>query len=224
MKKMMKKMSALFAGVLLVGTLTACAEQFDASAYVKAILDNSYYNDSTGIVELGIGTAEEASAIYEEGIDAQMDAMLDETVVISDELYNEYRQFYIDLYSSVKYTVGEAVEVDDETFEVTVTYEKMNMFEEAVVAYEAVIVDYVTAWTEAVLAGEEAPSDEEMTEVLFAALKDCMVAELADATYDEPATATIRVELVDNVWTPNEEDLLNLEYLLFDFEGLYELQ
>jgi len=222
MKKVMKKMSAIFAGVLLLGTLTACS-QFDASSYVKAILDNSYYNDSTGIVEQGVGTAEEAAAIYEQGIDAQIDAMLGE-VVMSSELASEYREFYKDLFSKVKYTVGEAVEADDETFEVTITYEKMNVFAESVAAYEMKVAEMVAAWTEAALAGEEVLSDEEMNEQLFTALKDCMIAELAEATFEAPATLIIRVELVDNVWTPNQEDLMNLEYSLFDFEGLYDMQ
>lgn len=222
MKRMMKKMSALFAGVLLISTLAACSK-FDASAYVKAILDNSYYNDPSGIVEQGIGTEEEATAIYEQGIDAQMDAMLTD-VTISNELYAEYRQFYKDLYSSVKYTVGEATEVDDNTIEVIVTYEKMNLFVDAMAVYEEVIVQLVTEWTEAALSGAEVPTDEEMNEALFASLKDCMIAELADATYEAPATLTIRVELVDNVWTPNQDDIMNLEYALFDFEGLYEMQ
>ena len=222
MKRVMKKMSALFAGVLVIGTLAACAK-FDASAYVKAILDNSYYNDPSGIVEQGIGTEEEASEIYEQGIDAQMDAMLTE-VTISNELYDEYRQFYKDLYSSVKYTVGEATEVDDDTIEVTVTYEKMNLFSDAMAVYEEKIIELVTAWTEAALLGEEVPTDEAMNEELFAVLKDCMIAELADVTYDAPATLTIRVELIDNVWTPNQDDLMSLEYALFDFEALYEMQ
>ena len=222
MRNVMKKMSALFVGVLLISTLAGCVK-FDASAYVKAILDNSYYNDSTGIVEQKIATAEEASAIYEQGIDAQMDAML-ATVSISDELYAQYREFYQELYASVKYTVGEAVEVDDETFEVTIAYEKMNLFEEAMVTYEVEITEMVSVWTEAALAGEEVPTDEEMNEQLFIALKDCLKAELADAAYDAPATTTIKVELVDNVWTPNQDDLFTLEYALFDYEGIYQIE
>ena len=60
MKSIMKKMSMILVGVLLISTFTACAK-FDASAYVKAILDNSYYNDATGILEQEVGTAEEAA-------------------------------------------------------------------------------------------------------------------------------------------------------------------
>lgn len=224
MKKMVKKVSALFAGILAMGVFAACAgEKFDASAYLTAILDNSYYNNPTAIVEQEIGTEEEANAIYEQGIDAQMEAMLT-GVTISDELSKEYRQFYKDLYSSVKYTVGEATEVDENTIEVTVTYEKMNVFDKAMVTYTAKVDELAAAWTQAALNNEEVPSDEAMNEEIFAVLKECMSAALAEASYDAPATLKIRVELADNVWTPNQEDLLKLEYALFDFEGLYDMQ
>lgn len=218
----MRKISALCVGALLLGTLTACS-QFDASGYVKAILDNAYYNDATGIIEQEIGTAEEALAIYEQGIEAQV-ATVNAELAISDALTEEYRQFFKDLYASVKYTVGETVEVDKENLEVTVTYEKMYVFTEAVVTYQEKLTEMAATWTEAALAGEEVPTDEQMNEQLFAILKDCLRTELAEASYDAPATAIIRVQLVNNVWTPNQEDLLNLEYSLFDFEGLYEMQ
>ena len=112
MKRMMKKMSALFAGVLVIGTLAACAK-FDASAYVKAILDNSYYNDPSGIVAQGIGTEEEASAIYEEGIDAQMDAMLTE-VTISNELYDKHKKddWYLDAEKAKKLGIIDEINND----------------------------------------------------------------------------------------------------------------
>lgn len=222
MKKLMKKVSVLFVGVLLLSTLAACAK-FDASAYVKAILVNSYYNDPSGIVEQGIGTAEEAASIYEQGIQAQMDAMLADTT-ISDELAEEYRQFYKDLYSKVKYTVGEATEVDENTIEVVVTYEKMNIFVNSMEVYQEMLGELVTSWTQIALTGGEVPTDEQMNEELFAVLKDCMVDALAEVSYCEPATLTIRVELVDNVWTPNQEDLLKLEESVFDLEGLYNMQ
>ncbi len=48
----------------------------------------------------------------------------------------------------------------------------------------------------------------------------CMDESLALATYDEPATTTVRVELKNNVYYPNEEDLLNLEMILFDTDAM----
>lgn len=219
MKKMMRKFAAFFVGILLVGSLSGCST-FDASAYVQAVLDNVYFNDSAGIVELGIGTEAEAAAIYDEGIETLVDVVLS-SVTVSEELREEYRRFYKDLYSSVKYTVGEVTEIDDKTFEVTITCERLNVFADAIAAYEVKVGEMVAVWTEAALAGEEVPSDEEMNEQLFTAFKDCLTAELGDAVYDAPATVTVRVESVDNVWAPDQEDILNLEYALVDFEELF---
>ena len=222
MKKIINKVCVLCTGLLLLGTLAAC-EKFDASSYVKAVLDNSYYNDATGIVEQGRMTAEEAAELYNQGIDSQMDAIFAK-VIVSDELAGEYRQFFEDLYSNAKYTVGEAVEVDDKTFEVTVTYEKMNIFTDVMIAYEAKLTEMVDIWNEDAVAGEEVPSDAAMNEQFSSILKECMVEELQEATFDEPATAIIKVELVDKVWMANQEDLMDLEFALFDFESLYHIE
>ena len=45
MKEITKKVTAFLAGTFMIGGLTGCAS-FDASAYVSAVLANSYYNDS----------------------------------------------------------------------------------------------------------------------------------------------------------------------------------
>ena len=68
----MKKCVAVLA--MAVVTLTGCAS-FDASAYLKAILDNSYKNDSTAFVEQKVGTKEEAAELYQQGIDANMNQL-----------------------------------------------------------------------------------------------------------------------------------------------------
>ena len=57
-----------------------------------------------------------------------------------------------------------------------------------------------------------------MSEQIIMAYRDCFVDALANVTYDEPATATLRIELVDKVWTPNEDDVMNLEMVFFDME------
>lgn len=210
MKKSMKKIALMLICVLVAGVLGGC-NKFDASAYVKALLDNSYLNDASGYLETKIGTEEEAAAIYEEGIDAEINAMLG-GIAISEELEADYRQVFGDMFSKVKYTVGEAEEVDSSTYVVTITYEQMNVFETAMTAYatasEAMIAEWATA--------ETMPTDAEMYEQTYALLRDCLNDAIATATYDEAATTTIRVELINNVWTPNADDFANLETVLFD--------
>lgn len=219
MKKSMRKLSVFCVAMLLVGTLGACSK-FDAGGYLKAVLDNVYKNDSTSIVALEFGTAEESAVVYEKGIDSLMDISLS-NIAISEELKAEYREFFKNLYASTKYTVGEAVEVDDTTFEVTVTCEKLNVFANAFTAYEGKQAELVAAWTETALAGGEVPTDEEKYEQFFTLYKDCLNAELAKASYAAPVTATVRVESTDGVWEANQEDIQSLGYVLIDFENFF---
>lgn len=215
----MKKLSLILAGALTVGLLGGCGNSFDAAAYTKALLDNSYKNDSTQFVSMKIGTAEEAAALYEQGLDANVDAMVSSAGgSISTEQAESFRQVFADIYSGAKYTVGEAEKQGDDTFVVTITYEQMNVFEPAMNAYMEEVNNMVEEWTAAAMAGEDVPSEAEMSEQIIATYKDCFVDSLANVTYDEPATATLRIELIDNVWTPNEDDVMNLEMIFFDME------
>lgn len=219
MKKSVRKMSVLLVCVMVVSLFSGCAK-FDPSAYVKALLDNAYLNDSTAFVEQKIGTAEEAAALYEEGIDAEMSGLI-EGFDISEELQAEFRDFFESVFSQVKYTVGDAEKISNEEYVVTVTYEQLNVFETTMSLYETATTDYIAEITEKATAGEEVPSDEEMYEEIVRLLLDSFEEAMASATYDEAATATVKVELINNVWTANENDLANLEMVFFDLDSMY---
>ncbi len=220
----MKRIASLIVvSIFMICSLTACAEKFDASGYVKAVLDNGYYNDATGIVEMGLSTAEDAVVVYNKGVDSLVDITL-AAITVSPELEEEYRQFYKDLFAGAKYTVGEAVEVDETTFEVPVTCEKLNVYANANASYEAELQALAAVWTEAALAGEEVPSDEEKYEQFFVLYKDCLKVELAKGVYSAPVTVTVKVENVDGIWTLNTDDRLNLEYELIDLKEMFKTQ
>ena len=213
--KKMKKLVLMLVCVMAIGLLGGCGKSFDAAAYTKALLDNSYKNDSTAFVDMKIGTAEKAAELYEQGLDKEMEAML-ESEEISEEQAAAYREVIADILAGAKYTVGEAEKQDDGSFVVTVTYEQMNIFEPAMEAYLTKVTEMATEWYSA----EETPSEEEMYNEVIMALKDCLEETLATVTYDEPATATVRIELVDKVYTPNEADIANLETVFFDIEAM----
>ena len=80
---------------------------------------------------------------------------------ISEEQAESLRASIADMLSKVKYTVGEAEKQDDDSYVVTVTYETMNVFGPTTEKYLADVETMVTEWTEAMLAGEEAASEEE---------------------------------------------------------------
>ncbi|MBQ6806326.1 MAG: hypothetical protein IJO97_02710 [Lachnospiraceae bacterium] len=218
----MKKIAALLVCVMSVGLLGGCGNSFDASAYTKAVLDNAYKNDSTGFVELEVGTAEESAEVYQEGLDAVVDSWLT-AYEITDDYEADFEAIFADILSNVKYTVGEAEKQDDDSFIVTVTYEQMNVFAPAIEAYTTTVTELTAAWVEAAAAGEEIPTEDEMVAELVIALEDNLKNSLANVTYDEAATTTIRIELVDNVYTPNTDDLATFESVIFDYEEMEEV-
>lgn len=223
--KKMKKLALVLVCTMMVCMLGGCGASFDASAYTKALLDNSYKNDSAAFVEMKIGTAEEAAALYEQGLDAEMAAIVTGSgMELSEEQETAYRALFADILASVKYTVGEAVKQDDGSFVVTVTYEQLNIFGPAMEAYMTRVTTLAEEWMSAALLGEATPSEDEMMDVIIMELATCLEEALAAATYDEPATATVRIELVDRVYTPNEQDIANLEMVMFDLDAMEEVE
>ena len=62
------KMRVIAVCVIICGImLTACGKKLDAQGYLQAMLDLSYKGDSTAYVEMELGTAEEAAAVFERG-------------------------------------------------------------------------------------------------------------------------------------------------------------
>lgn len=214
--KKVKKVALLLVCVLVVGVLGGCGNKFDARAYLQAMLDLSYKNDTAEFMDLKLGTAEEAANVYESGIDTAMTKFL-EGVTVSDELEAEFRQLVQDMYGNAKYTVDSAEKQDDE-WVVTITYEKMMIFEAMLANYETAVTNLYTEWS-GVTDEAQLPTEEEMTDALLVALKDSMKDAIANAEYAEPATTIVNIELIDDVWTPNSQDIENLEMLLFDSEN-----
>lgn len=218
MRKITKKLALVLTCVMMMGLLGGCGS-FDASAYLTAILDNSYKNDSTTMVEQDIATAEEANAIYEEGLGAELDAIMSSADVSEDQAEG-MRDVIAAMLANVKYTVGEAEKQEDDSYVVTVTYEQMQVFGPTMDNYMAAVETMVNEWTEAATAGEETPSEDEMMEEIITVFVTALEDAITNATYAEPQTTTVRIELTDGAYAPNEEDLQNLEYVLFDNDAI----
>lgn len=217
----MKNVKKIFLPLLAtLAVLSAgCGKQFDASNYVKALMDNSYKNDSTTLVEQKVGTKEQAEALYEEGIQNEIDSLLN-NAVISDGLKEEYSSIVKDIFKSVKYTVGESTKGDNGSYEVTVNYQKMNIFLPAMESYMADLTAYTEEMTAKAENGEEVPTQDEITEQAYTYLKDALKNALGNADYDAETSITVHVELKDNMYSVNENDLKEMELALFDLEAL----
>lgn len=209
-----QKVIALYlVAALALGILSGCGQKMDASAYVKALLDNTYKNDPSGILDQEIGTKEEAEELYEQGLDAVMASLVKEN--ISEELKAEYRTVLADLYSKVKYTVGEFEEQEDGTLVVTINCEQMNVFEPAMEAYIEAVAELSGEYEK-----EDIPSEEKQNEMTRQLFKDCIKDTLAGVTYGDETSITVRVELNNNVYSLNAKDFANLELSLLDLNAL----
>lgn len=216
--KKMRKIVVLLAVMMAATVIGGCGKSFDAGAYIKALLDNSYKNDSTAFVEQKVGTKEQAEELYNQGIDTELSSIT-ASAQLSDSLKEEFRNVLEDVFKSVKYTVGEAVK-DGDSYTVEVKYQKMKIFAPAMESYAESYGAYYDELTEKAENGEEVPSDEELNEQNYTFLKDAIKDALANATYDDEASTTVHVNLVNNVWTPDETDIGNLEKLLFDIDDI----
>ena len=198
--------------VLAVGILGGCTSDKDVQSYLQALLDTSYKNDTLEFIEMKLGTQDEAYALYTQGIDNGTKAFCSR-LGVTEEFQEDFRTIYKDMLSKVHYEVGEAEKQSNGSYQVTVTYEKMNIFGPATAMYQEKVAAMANDW-----AAGDTPSEEEMMREVVLAFKESMENVLAEVQYREPETITIRIELVDNVYTPNTDDVEALEKALFDGE------
>lgn len=209
--KMKYKITAAAVCITVCAFLTACGAKLDMQAYLQAMLDLSYKGDSTAYVEMELGSAEEAAAVFERGIDSEMSSFK-EKLSISEELEVDFRSLFKEIYGKAKYTVGEAKRQSDGSYLVEITYERMKVFEPMFAAYDEKIAVLPETWASL----DETPSQEEMREDMNEALRDALRESIEHVEYEAPETLTIRIELVENRYTPNSQDVEALEKALFD--------
>ena len=210
----LKKLSIMLLCVMLTAFLSGCGSSPDMAGYISAILDNTFKNDSTKFVSMEIGTAEQAAKAYETTLAEEVDAliMLSDAGPASDEQSVQLESIVKDIFSKTKYTVDSAEKQDDGSYVVTVTYERMNVFGSALDAYLADAMELNDELEDAA----EMPSEAEVRESLLNSYIDDFNNALANVTYDEPATATIRVELKSQTWQVNSADFTAFQQNLFD--------
>ena len=209
--KQIKKIGAVVSCLLVCGLLAACGAKLDARAYLQAMLDLSYKGDSAAYVEMKLGTSEEAAALYERGIDSEM-TFFTEKLSMSEDLEADFRSLFKEIYGKAKYTVGEAKKQEDGSYVVEITYERMKVFEPALTVYNNNIASLPEAWE----AMEETPAQEEMLEDMTEVLRDALQESIGSVEYEAAQSLTIRIELVENVYTPYSEVVIALERALFD--------
>ena len=204
--------------ISMIFIMTGCGKKFDAGAYLGALLDNSYKNDSKAFVSQKIGTEEEAQTIYRQGLEAELAGLFKESDV-SDEIKNSYRDVFGRIFAGVKYDIKDYKEQDDGSYIVTVEYEKMNIYAPSVMEYQEKAAALKEEWQQA----EQTPTAEEQRDQQLMLLNDCFAQNYENVTYEETAQTQIHIIIKDNQYQPSQEDIVKLERLLFDIDAMEAL-
>lgn len=212
-KRNVSRVLFFLAGILMAAVFSGCTSDKSVKTYLQALLDASYKNDPDAFVEMKLGDAEAAHVLYEQGIDTGVSVFCSR-LGVSDEYKGEFRQIYMDMLGQVRYTVDEAEKQSDGSYVVTVSYEKMNIFKPALALHEENVAAMMSEWANAA----EPPTEEEMVAAVYREFKNSMETVLEEVQYDAAASMTVRIELDNNVYTPNTDDIAELEKALFDGE------
>ena len=221
MKKYWKKAVVLFLGAALI-LLSGCQKPFDASGYTKAVLDLVTRGETKDYEDISESSEEEAKKEYEAAIDAYMQEF--DSLGFSDELTEKYRTYIPNLRKKTNYTVQEAKEQEDGSFEVGVEVEPIIMFGGVDEQLQQKLQDYLTQVQNDILNNQPAPSDEEMTEAAGEMLYECLNTVLENPQYGEKSTITVHVQEsdTDNVWEIPSEDVETMITSLIDMTGAEE--
>ncbi len=220
---MKKRVTAL--SVLLILVITACLsgcskpEKFDASGYVKSVLDTSFKGEYTEYMKFTESTEEEAKAQYQSVIDNNMEAFSE--AGISEELQDKYRQFFTDLYKAGKYEVGEATEVEG-GFEVEVSSEPIKIFDGIDEDITKISDDYIAELTQLVQDGGEVPGEDVINEEVYKRIYDVLDQRLQNIQYGDSTSMIVHVELNEDtkLYEIPDSDLTGLEEMIIDLGDL----
>ena len=210
MKRRLRIFTVLALLLTALLTLCGCRQEFDASSYLKAILDNSYKHDPTAFLDQEIGTEEQAEELFQQGIDNNMEAMT-ASMSVPEEQKGDFRTLFEAIYGKADYTVGEAEKQEDDSYVVTVTYRPMELFSQVETQLMDEVNNLTESYMEQAMNGGEVPDEETLTLKILQLYKDLTNTQLENLTYGEEQTCQIRIELNDKVYTPNTDDLMTLE-------------
>lgn len=202
---------------MFAGISTGCGKKFDAKAYMQEYLNASYKQQFTEFCKLSEQTEDEAKKVYEENIDKVTEEMMNvEGQEFSDELVEKYQNLVQTMFSSAKYNVVSAEEDKDGNFVAKVEVEPLLVLDDFEEKVTEASEEYLTDLTEKLLAGEEQPDEATIYEDIMTIVYDILNEKLSAPEYGEKETVEVQISKKDNVYTPEIEDLENLDKVVFN--------
>lgn len=217
---MKKLLLSCFATVFLLLT-TACSPSFNHADYVKGILQNKYYGDSTLYLKNTDTSEENAQTEYEQGIKKQIDnffsnILLCETKNIDEDVYQSALTLYKELFKNVKFEVGEATEIDENKYTVTITLEPLLTISNAADDISKMFLEELNNWDD--------KNDTDMKQLDNSTAKhaiELIQSHVDDISYGPAEKLDIIVSKdSDGKWSIAEEDLAEVDSIVISYYGL----
>ena len=190
--------------------------RFDASDYVRAVLDASYRNETDLYVEITGSPEEEAARIFDENLDLTMEGFRRSDM--PEEMLPRYRALFGEIAKKVSYTAGEPNRQEDGTYIVPVTVKSITLFTDTYETFQSRAQEYAEEVTDRVTAGAQMPTEEEMQKQVYEIYYE-VLKERVDSGMLYGAARDIGVRVTKEGarnFSINEEDMEKLDSLLIE--------
>lgn len=134
-KKGSKKAIMITVGVIIVIVLLAIVgrrilvQDFDAKAYVSAMLDQTFKGDEEALLTIVEGTTQKA---LNEQYEAEITDFVEKNIAVGVNMDDEMKAKHIalckDIFGAMKYSVGEAEKISNSEYRVPVKYQTADIF------------------------------------------------------------------------------------------------
>lgn len=190
---MKKKRVAIICVLAAVLLLAGCGGGFDASGYVRGVLNNIYLGDSAEYTKMVDITEEEAAEEYEQGIEVEADFFLQYYGIgeVSDDVYQQIVDMYKTIYQQSKFEVQEAVKNGDD-YNVEVLISPIDVIVNSEEDISAAVDEFVAAADPA-----DYPDDLSINDALARILVDVINGNMPELGWQDQKSIIVKVEKDD---------------------------
>lgn len=190
---MKKKRVAIIWVLAAVLLLAGCGGGFDASGYVRGVLNNIYLGDSAEYTRMVDITEEEAAEEYEQGIEVEADFFLQYYGIgeVSDDVYQQIVDMYKTIYQQSKFEVQEAVKNGDD-YNVEVLISPIDVIVNSEEDISAAVDEFVAAADPA-----DYPDDLSINDALARIVVDVINGNMPELGWQDQKSIIVKVEKDD---------------------------
>lgn len=209
MKKLKKLWLGVFALFLVVSVSGCDSNSFDASKYVKGILDSTYLGDMTAYMETVEVTEKEAQESYEKGVEAEASLMLELYAVedASDAMYKKLTETYKEIYKKSKYEVKDAKQ-EGTKYLVEVVIYPMDIYQKS--------EEEMDKEFDALL--ESDIEDDKFADAMAEKIISIFEKNIATISYGDAKTFTVELTMdKDGLWGMEEDTFYDMDAAIIDY-------